>query len=95
MSNLSQTTPCLFDHILVSLRVLRKTNHVIFAEGNFPILHPNLPLGVTSEEQYFSAISTDGLSIPPVLLFTKDQNAWVESNGDCSRKVKIESKVKV
>ena len=40
-------------------------------------------------------MSTEGLSIPPVLLFTKDQNTRVESNGDCNMKVKAESKVEL
>ena len=30
--------------------------------------------------------STEGLSIPPVLLFTKDQNTGGKSNGDCDGK---------
>ena len=44
-------------HLLVSLWVLRETNLCIFVKGNLSLQHPNLPLGVTSEDHYFSAIT--------------------------------------
>ena len=47
---------CSLYHLLVSLRFLRETNVGIFSEGNLLLSTSNLPLGVTSEEHYFSAI---------------------------------------
>ena len=48
-----------------------------------------------TQQVTFLPTSTQGLSIPLVLLFTKDQNTRVEINDDCNRKVKAESKVEV
>ena len=54
---ISQTACCSLYHLLVYFASPTETNLGIFAEGNLLLSTSNLPLGVTSEEQYFSAIS--------------------------------------
>ena len=53
-----------------------------------------LHLDLHTEKNNFSPTSTEGLSIPPALLFTKDQTQR-EGNNNLQRKVKTGSKLRV